>query len=192
MDRTQQANRAVAAWAAEVIGGQPTARGCRGEKAGQQVSIARFTDRPQKGVTTYATLGLSDTRVPRQVEPPLGTEILGVCDSVATDFPQILGVIAYRAQIDGRSCEPDEIFDNVVPPGLSATLRHAILIPQFLWDDDAFAVRVIDYKTVVWLLAVPITDAERQYAFDRGPDELQTVFEEVQIDIFDPQRPSAV
>lgn len=192
MDRTQQANRAVAAWVAEVIGGQPTARGYHGEKAGQQVSIARFRDRPQKGVTTYATLGLSDTRVPRQVEPPLGTEFLGVCDSAATDFPKILGVIAFRAQADGRSCEPDEIFDNVVPSGTSTTLRHAILIPPFLWDDDAFASRAIGHKTVAWLLALPITDAERQYAFDHGPDELQTVFEEAQIDIFDLQRPSAV
>ena len=192
MDRTQRANRAVAAWVAEVVGGQPASRRYTGEKAGQQVSIARFNDRPQKGVTTYATLGLSDTRVPRRVEPPLGTEILGVCDTAATDFPKILGVIAFRAQTDGRSCEPDEIFDNVVPSGMSVTLRHAILVPQFLWDDDAFDSRVIDYKTVAWLLAVPITDAERQYAFDHGPDELQTIFEEVQIDIFDPRRPSAV
>ena len=192
MERTQQANRAVAAWLAEVIGGHPRSNRYHGDKPGQQVSIARFADRPQPGVTSYATLGLSDTRVPRQVEPPLGVELLGVCDSKATDFPKILGVIAFRAQTDGRSCEPDEIFDNVVPADMSATLRHAILVEPFLWDEDAFDTQVIDYKTVAWLLAVPITDAERQYAFDHSPDELQTVFEEAQIDIFDPQRPSAV
>jgi hypothetical protein len=192
VERIQQANRVVAAWIADVVGGSPRARRYYGDDPRHQISIGWFADRPQEGVTTYATLGLSDVAIPGPVRPPLGAELLGVCASTATDFPKILGEIAFRAQTEGRRCLPDEIFDNVVPDGMSATLRHAILVDPFLWDDDAFAAREIDYKTVAWLHALPITDAERRYARDHTPEKLQDVFEDSEIDIFDPQRPSAV
>jgi len=97
-----------------------------------------------------------------------------------------------RVKVDGRPCEPGAIFDDVAPSGMSPTLRHAILLPPFLWDDDAFSSRVIDYKTVAWLQVVAITDAERQFCLNRGSDELQTRFEKAAIDVFDPDRPSAV
>jgi hypothetical protein len=51
---------------------------------------------------------------------------------------------------------------------------------------------VVDYKTVAWLLAVPISDAEAQLRAERGSDALETRFEEAEIDIFNPNRHSVV
>ena len=135
MDRTQQANRAVAAWAAELI---------------------------------------------------------GVCASAAEGFPAILAEIAFRVQVDGRECEPGAVFENIAPHGMSATLRHAFLVNPFLWGDDELGSRVIDYKTVAWLQVVAITDAELEFCLDRGAGELQDRFVAAQIDVSDPDRPSAV
>jgi hypothetical protein len=194
VDPTQQANRAVAAWVAGVIGGRPAARRwyrTPGDQ-GPHIDLGFFVDRPGPGVTSYSTLGLSDTPIPGAVRPPLGAELLGACDATATGFPALLAEIAFRVKVDGRRCEPDAIFDHVAPTGMSSTLRHAILLPPFLWDDDAFASRVIDYKTVAWLQVVAITDAERHFCLDRGSGELQTRFEKAEIDVLDPDRPSVV
>ena len=46
-------------------------------------------------------------------------------------------------------------------------------------------------KTVAWLLAVPITDAEAAYAGQHGAEALEDLFERAQIDLFDLDRDSA-
>ncbi|GGN93752.1 antitoxin YqcF [Actinoplanes lobatus] len=191
MDATQQANRALARDLADTVGGTPTARRYYLDDARtRHVDIAKFVDRPQPGVITYATLGLSDTPLPRQVRPPLGVEVLGVCDAKVA-FHVVLAAIAGRVKTRSEHGEPGAVFPNVVPAQMSATLRHAVLVPQFLWE-SAFGTRVVDYKTVAWLLAVPISDAERDFCAEHGPDALEARFEQARIDIFNPNRPSAV
>lgn len=189
VDAVQQANRVLARRLADAVGGTPTARRYYlDDERTRHVDIAKFVDRPQPGVTTYATLGLSDTPVPRQVRPPLGVEVLGACDSKAA-FHVVLAAIAARVRTRPARAEPGAVFDRVVPEQMSATLRHAVLVPQFLWV-SAFGTEVVDYKTVAWLLAVPISDAEREFCAAHGSDALEARFEQAQIDVFDPNRPS--
>ena len=123
------------------------------------------------------------------VGAPLGGEVLGVCSSGATGFPQVLAAIAFQVIVGGSRCGLFTIFPDVVPRELSPALRHVVLVPPFLWEDDLRA-QVFDYKTVAWLLAVPITEDERQCAEDRGSEALQTLFVDARIDIFDPARTS--
>jgi hypothetical protein len=192
VDRNQAANRVVARTVAEAVGGKPTARRYyRGDDRTVHIDIATFADRPQPGVTTYATLGLSDTPIPGRVRPPLGVEVLGACDSKADGFIAALAAIAFEAITAGRRCEPGEVFQDVIPAGLSTTLRHAMLVPPFLWEEELGSI-VVDYKTVAWLLAVPISDAEAELRAEQGSDALETRFEEAEIDIFNPSRPSVV
>ena len=89
----------------------------------------------------------------------------------------------------GRRCEPGEVFVDVIPPAVSTTLRHTLLVPPFLWEEGLDSV-VVDYKTVAWLLAVPISDAEAQFRAEQGADALESRFEEAEIDIFNPNRQS--
>jgi antitoxin YqcF len=192
VDRTLAANRVIARTVAEVVGGRPTARRYyQGDDRAVHIDIATFVDRPQPGVTTFATLGLSDTPIPGRVQPPLGVEVLGACYSKADGFIPALAAIAFQAIAGGRRCEPGEVFPDVIPPALSTTLRHAMVVPPFLWEEGLGSV-VIDYKTVAWLLAVPISDAEAQLRAEQGADALETRFEEAEIDIFDPNRHSVV
>ncbi|MDY7084003.1 MAG: suppressor of fused domain protein [Actinomycetota bacterium] len=192
MDRNQAANRVVARTVAEAVGGKPAARRYyRGDDRAVHIDIATFADRPRPGVTTYATLGLSDTPVPGRVRPPLGVEVLGACDNKTDGFIPALAAIAFEVITAGRCCEPGEVFEDVIPAALSTTLRHAMLVPPFLWE-EALGSIVVDYKTVAWLLAVPISDAEAQLRAEQGSDALETRFEEAEIDIFAPQRPSVV
>jgi hypothetical protein len=174
------------------VGGRPTARRYyQGDDHAVRIDIATFADRPQPGVTTFATLGLSDTPIPGRLRPPLGVEVLGACDSAADGFVRVLAAIAFQAIAGGRRCEPGEVFDDVIPPAVSTTLRHTLLVPPFLWEEGLESV-VVDYKTVAWLLAVPISDAEAQLRAVQGADALESRFEEAEIDIFNPNRQSVV
>jgi hypothetical protein len=191
VDAIQQANRAVARVLAGAVGGKPTARRYYlDDERTRHVDIARFEDRPEPGVITYATLGLSDSVIPSQVVPPLGVEVLGVCDRAAA-FHVVLAAIASRVMAEPGRCGPGSVFGRVVPAGLSHTMRHVVLVPPFLWEPDLGS-RVVDYKTVAWLLAVPISDAELQFQSDNGFDALEAAFAEKQIDIFNPNRASIV
>jgi antitoxin YqcF len=192
VDSTQAANRIVARTVAQVVGGRPTARRYyQGADRAVHIDIATFADRPQPGVTTFATLGLSDTPIPGSVRPPLGVELLGTCDSAADGFIQALAAIAFQAIAGDRRCEPGVVFYDVIPATLSTTLRHALLVPPFLWDKGLESA-VVDYKTVAWLLAIPISDNEAQLRVEQGADALETRFEDAEIDIFNPNRHSVV
>jgi hypothetical protein len=192
VDRSQAANRVVARTVAQVVGGRPAARRYyQGDDRAMHIDIATFADRPQLGVTTFATLGLSDTPIPGRLRPPLGVELLGTCDSAVEGFIAALAAIAFQTISGGRRCEPGEVFDDVIPPALSTTLRHALLVPPFLWEEGLESM-VVDYKTVAWLLAVPISDDEAQFGADQGTDALESRFEEAEIDIFNPNRRSVV
>jgi hypothetical protein len=191
VDQTQEANQELAAAVAEAIGGRPAARRFhRRDDAARFIDIATFADRPGPGVTSYATLGLSDRLVPSRVRPPLGVELVGVCRGPADDFASFLAALAFRAQAEDRWSRPGAIFEDLVPGGLSPVLRHAVLVPPYLWE--ALGSRVIGHRTVAWLLAVPITEAEREFARAHGTDELQARFEQAAVDITDPARSSVV
>ena len=61
----------------------------------------------------------------------------------------------------------------------------------FLWDETLRTLTLRD-KRVAWLLAVPISDAELRYDERKGPDALESLFENQHIDVFDISRPSVV
>ncbi len=72
----------------------------------------------------------------------------------------------------------------------SSTLNHVLLLPPFLWA--SLKTLELDDKTVAWLMAVPISDAELDFAERMGVDALETAFEKAQIDVFDLNRASVI
>ena len=90
------------------------------------------------------------------------------------------------------SCSPGTIFPDVVDMyGCSTTLKHLMFVSPFLWDEKLETLE-LPSKTVDWLLAVPISEMEYQFAQAEGSGRLEDLFEEYQIDIFDINRPSVV
>jgi hypothetical protein len=65
-------------------------------------------------------------------------------------------------------------------------------VDPYLWDDEALRSRVYGGKTVAWLQAVPISDAETQYVLDNGAGALSALFEEHDPDFVDLERDSVV
>ncbi|MPQ45126.1 suppressor of fused domain protein [Clostridium tarantellae] len=90
------------------------------------------------------------------------------------------------------SCYPGAIFKNVVEFYIpNNSMKHILFTHPFLWDDRLETLS-FENKKVAWLLAVPISEEELNYANCNGLDALEELFDEKQIDIFDLNRESII
>jgi hypothetical protein len=185
-------NKAIAKTVAAVFGGNPKVIEYLDAEERSRVAILQAPDRPWQGVTSYSTIGLSDVRIPREVEPPLGAELLGVATTDVPQFPEALSTAAFFWINDGWEPEPGACFRDVVRMHLPDTrLPHFLLVEPNLWDHE-FASRVVGDKTVAWLMAIPVSEAEANYAEENGLDALEDLFEQHEVDITDLDRDSVV
>jgi antitoxin YqcF len=151
------------------------------------------SDSPCQAVTSYGTVGLSDySLLDRGTEYPGRCELVGACASTYQRFGNIISSCAFNIMKDQEFAYPGRIFGRVVAMyHRSLQMRHVMFTQPFLWDEE-LGTAELPGKTVAFLLAVPISDAELQYARSFGAGALGDVFEREQIDIFDLERHSVV
>jgi hypothetical protein len=191
MSQVSESNRLIARTAAEAFGGRPEVVRYHDDAKRTHVDVLRCEDRPQRGVSSYSTIGLSDWPLYRgDEEYPARVELVGACSAGFDHFANVLASAAFAVANEGWFCAPGIIF-----PGLFAgerptsPLKHLLFVPPFLWEQSLRTLDLLE-KKVAWLLAVPISDAEMMFAEKEGPRRLEDVFEKEQIDIYDPDRPS--
>jgi len=184
-------NKTIAKAALGALGGKPMVRAYWDDNKENYIDMLSCNDRPCDGVTSYSTIGLSGHSIDQIVEDiPLRAEIVGVCASSYECFPNILGSCAFNIINTKYTCYPGAIFQNIVKYYLpDSPMKHILFLPPFLWEDKLTTLSFKD-KKVAWLLAVPISEKEFEYAKEHGTDALETLFEEHQIDIFDLKRNS--
>jgi hypothetical protein len=90
--------------------------------------------------------------------------------------------------IGNRFCVPGVIFPDVMEMHkASSTMSDIYFAHPFLWDDRLRSTK-IGGSTIAWLLAVPVAKTETSFAKLKGPQALEALFEEKDIDIFDLNR----
>lgn len=193
MSDVRQENKQIAKAIADAFGGSPTVHRYWDDNRESHVDIVACKDRPVRGVTSYATIGLSDAPLfYDNKQLPLRLEIVGACADIFQDFDNALGTAAFCIINSGWSCYPGAIFPDILSMyDCSDTMRHFFFVPPFLWEEGLQTMH-LQTKTVTWLLAVPISENERLYAEQEGGERLENVFEQKQIDVFDLKRPSVI
>lgn len=157
------------------------------------VYILEAANRPQDGVTSYATIGLSDHPLMfKGKEFGTRVEFVGTCGSAFPGFDNVLATLAFCVINSSWFCAPGIIFPDVVSMyNLSITLSDIYFAHPFLWDDGLKSTQIGDRK-VAWLLAVPISKEETAFAQAYGPEKLEALFAEKDIDIYNLNRASVV
>jgi hypothetical protein len=187
------ANKTVARIMASAFGGTARVTNYHDNDERSSIAILSSADRPHDGVTSYGTIGLSDIPIPgNSTTPPLGVEIVGACDSLCTQFGNVIATAAFCVINSRWVCQPGAIFPDVVQAHVpSTTVPHLLFAGSpFLWEE--LRAQRVEGKTVAWVLAVPISTLERDLASRRGTEELEGLFEQAQIDIYDLDRSSVV
>jgi hypothetical protein len=156
------------------------------------VQILTSPEAPQKGVSSYATLGLSDSPLMEgKKEYPARVEFVGACQSSFSAFANVMATAAFCVINSRWFCAPGAIFPDVVREyDRESPMRHLMFVPPFLWE--SLETLELKTKTVAFLLAVPISEAEMRFAEEHGPRKLEDLFEKEQIDIYNIRRPSVV
>ena len=154
------------------------------------VDLLSCADAPVEGITAYGTVRLSDH--PLGHEGDLRAEIIGAFPTAVPAFANVITTCAFNVINDGAPLFPGVIHGEAIGLyGLSSTLRHILFVSPFVWENRPETL-ILPGRKVAWLMAVPITEAERAHAAIHGSAALEEIFEQQDIDIFDVERPSVV
>lgn len=155
--------------------------------------VMEAADCPQNGVTSYATVGLSNYPLIRNGETfDVRVELLGACDSRTVGFGNVLSTLGFCIVNSKWFCAPGVIFPSAVDMfQLSSTMSDIYFAHPFLWNDK-FDSTIFGGVKIAWLLAVPVSQRETEYARRYGPAQLEALFSARDIDIYDLNRPSVV
>lgn len=173
---------------------RPPIRRFADESGTSEVFVATFRDNPQSGVNTVATIGLSEFPLMKEgLEFSSRVEFVAAAGSSYDGIDNIVATLAFGVMNSKWFCAPGVIFPGVVAlhPGVSNTMTDIYFSYPFLWDDRLKSSEIAG-RTVAWLLAVPISERETEYARKHGPQKLEQLFEQSNIDIFNLNRDSVV
>ncbi len=189
MTASGEDNKTVAHAAARAFGGKPQVVRFWDDDRRSSIDILSCADRPQIGTNSYATIGLSGYPIGRG---DVRAEIVGTCGSSFSRLDNALATAAFCVINSGWQCYPGATFPNVLKEyEVSSTMEHFLFVPPFLWEDNLVTLG-LETKRVAWLLAVPVSEAELQYAESHGSEQLERMFIDEQIDIYDLNRPSVL
>lgn len=192
MNPVNDTDKVIARAAAAAFGGHPAVTRFWDDDRRSFIDLLSVKDVPQKGVSTFSTIGLSAYPMGAESRPDLGVEIVAACGSNFKSFDNALATAAFCVINSGWLCKPGVIFPDILEMyTVAGPMKHMAFFPPFLWEGELKTLQ-LPGRTVAWLLAVPISDDERQFAESEGVDALETLFEEKQIDIFNLARPSVV
>ena len=155
------------------------------------IDIVTCPNSPVEGVRSHATIALSDFSIGKKVgNIPLGVEIVGACYDRYPDFAGILSSCAFNIIIEEAACFPGAVYTGMIEPYYPESLmKHILFVPSFGWRKE-FQTLDFPTKKAAWLMAVPISEEEFQFAREKGVEALETLFEEKRIDVYDLERPS--
>lgn len=181
----------IARTAASAFGNKPTVTRYWDDPHVNAIDILICQNTPWDHVSSYATIGVYKGDNGFTVDNSLlRVELLGACDASFEFFPNILATCGFNIINSQMSCYPGAIFRNVVKMYYEMSeLAHILFVSPFIWDKSPQTV-TLDQVKVAWLQVVPISEAESNYAIEHSPQELETLFEQKQINIFDLHRAS--
>ncbi len=186
------AGQLVAKAAAEAFGGTASLALHEDKEKSGALGVVTAVDSPERGMVSCGTVGFMAHDMGLKAEGrSLRAEMVMAGPSTEESLPELLVSCALGLAHSGRSCGHAKVVPDIVPATYSThDLRHALFTVPFLWDGPEM-VR-FDDVLVAWLLVVPISDAERTYAVERGVDALEEVFRRDGVNVFDLDREPAV
>lgn len=159
--------------------------------AQRTIDVARFADAPEAGLTTYASIGLSNVPWPDQ-RPRLEILLATTADGPAP--PQIVASAAFHVMDAGFYPTPGALVRDLVgvmgAGDLSQRLPHLYFSVPRRWglrlplDEGPPAITVT--------MAVPVSEREYQYWQAHGDQALEAAFAASDVEFADLGRPSVV
>jgi hypothetical protein len=185
--RAPETGRAAARAAAAAFGCKPeTIFKYADVDESYHVDILSCKDRPSPGLVSYSTLGVH--LVPNLLDDEdFRVELAGIAEDTVEKFPNLLSTAAFYVIKDRWHVAKGIVFEDLVTMyKLSKTLQHVMWVEPHEWEELAGV--DVGGLTINWMLAVPISESERQYLYDNGYYKLQEVFIDREVEYWDLNR----
>lgn len=184
-------NKVLARTALDAFDGKPNVSNYWDDNNKGSVDILSCEHKNTEGILSYATLGLSDFPVGYEENRiPLRVEFVGASNFDC--FPNILATCAFNIINSQFDCSFGTIFKDVVKMYLpNSPMKHILFLSPFLWEDKLKTVK-FEKKQVTWLMAIPISEKEKNYLDQNGLKDLEELFDEHQINVLNLERASVI
>jgi len=144
------------------------------------IDLMEAANVPQPGLSTVATLGLSD-RTNASPSGDVRVELLLAAPSEVTYAANVLATVAFDVM---RGPFPGAWPGALKPTAVERNEPHApmpdvLIITTFCWEG------LDPLPGVYFLQAIPVHASESAYCLAKGSDALEALFEYRQIDVFD-------
>ncbi|MDT2570526.1 suppressor of fused domain protein [Enterococcus raffinosus] len=117
----------------------------------------------------------------------LRVEFIGSCESEYKEYANILSSCAFNIINTQFSCSHGMVYSDVASEYYKeTTMKHILFTDPFLWEN----IETLDYVT--WLMMVPISNEEFEFLKVNGSEELENLFEKININLLDLNRKSVV
>ncbi len=193
MSDVSEANKIVAQKVAEAFGRYPKITTMWDADNRSSVYVAAVVDSPEKGLTSYSTVNLSDW--PLYVDGHVYAtriEMMGTAPRELELFESAVSTAAFCVIKQKWECYPGAIFPDILAMyDLSATMKHVLFTEPFPNTPLEKSLQLPD-RLVTWLMMVPIADSEYEFAKARGWEALGQMFEDRNIDVWDLERKPVV
>jgi hypothetical protein len=186
-------NKYIAHTILDIIGGIPKVTRYWDNNRESMIDIFIGANRPYEGISCYSTIGLSSYPIDLKTtdNKKIRVEFIGACDSSSDMFANIISSCAFNIINDKYSCDPGTVYPYVVSEYYPDTeMRHIYFTTPFLWEN----IHNLEFDDIIvtWLMAIPISDSELNFLKSNGSDQLESLFEEKDIDVFDLNRKSVL
>jgi hypothetical protein len=155
-----------------------------------KIQVVQFPDQPQKGVVTYATLGLSSTPLPMNQGRVVRQELLVSVNSSfeSKSVASFLLTFAEYVRAQNRALLRGDVVGPSGPliPGVRASAVYASL-PVFFEDDFATYRESSPPTVLVWL--IPLLPEDAEFVNTHGWEAFEDKLESAAVDFWDLNRP---
>ena len=120
-------------------------------------------------------------------------ELLGACHKQYNDiFQAIMSTCVFCVINNKWTLSPGMIFPDIVKMyGVSDTMQHVYFDSPFLWPESLSCVYLDNVRTG-WVMPIPISEAEYQYAINHNVEALGELLADNDIDYRDLRRASVL
>ncbi|MCI1747232.1 MAG: suppressor of fused domain protein [Acidipropionibacterium sp.] len=187
---------AVVKAAVQAIGGEPEVEGMVDAAGATRVDVLTCRNSPAPGWTTWSTVTL---HTQPNVLPMASGESLEIrAELMAVGVPgsevmgKVVGSCAFAVLQDHWMMAPGIVFGDVVSLYDPETTTPHIMWAHPFTATDLGAVKVDQDLTVHWLVAMPITEAERQWLAGHDYEAFADLLDEHEVTYADLRRESVV
>ena len=192
MSDISDSNKLLAKTLSILFGTKPQVSRYWDESNQYYVDILLCENSPQKNISSYGTIGVSDHPLLNEgKDTGFRVELVAAGGAQFSEMANILSTVAFCVIKDHWLCASGALFPDVIKMyRKDSQMKHIMLTTPFLWA-NLKTIDLID-KKVAWLLLVPISEKEYQFAEQNGSNALEDIFNEKQFDIFNLERASII